>query len=338
MDEYIRAVESEARPYKNQPVDTVYWGGGTPALLNQQQIGRLVDFINNHFEVDRKAEWTIEANPENLDLTKARFLNSMGFNRLSIGIQSFDDSRLKFLGRNHDSEMALKAYESARAGGFENINVDLMFSFPGQTIDDIACDIVRLKSLRSEHVSLYGLTVEENSRFYVKRLKLDDQDLQARQYQFICEQLENHDLKQYEVSNFARKGFESVHNSNYWNGHSYIGLGVGAHSFMDNRRSWNVSKLAEYLQRVELGVSPCDGFEELSQETLLMERILLGLRKNEGIDIERIQQALAYRLSEDRLVILEEFVKEGFLLRDNAQLKATIKGRLVLDELSSRLI
>ena len=337
-DEYIDALDREAQRYRGARLDTVYIGGGTPTFLHERQLDVLVETIHRNFDVSRVSEWTIEANPEGLDLAKTKFLKARGFNRLSIGVQSFDDRYLKFLGRNHDRQLALRSYADAREAGFDNINLDLMFGFPGQTLEELSQDLRVLTQLHSEHVSLYNLTIEGNSRFHAKQLKLDDDEYLADQYVHIYGTLQTNGLCQYEVSNFARPGFGSKHNTSYWDGSPYIGLGVGAHSFLDRRRYWNVSKLQDYLSRVALNGEAVEGFEDLSAHTLLMERILFGLRKNEGVGIGDIERQLGIKLDEKREQMLDQWVRDGFLVRDKERLITTMKGRLVLDELSIRFI
>lgn len=338
VDDYIQAVITESRKYKDVRISTVYLGGGTPTFLDERQLSLMIENIRDCFDVGQVSEWTIEANPENLDIAKAKFLKARGFNRLSIGVQSFDDRYLKFLGRNHDRKLALRSYDNARDAGFGNINLDLMFGFPGQTLDELSQDLGVLTQLQSEHVSLYNLTVEGNSRFHVKQLKLDDEESLAGQYVHIVETLESRGLRQYEVSNFARPGFESRHNSNYWNGVPYVGLGVGAHGFLDHRRYWNAPKLQDYMARITSKGEAIEGFEDLGKETLLMERVLFGLRKNEGIIMNDIQQEVGLQLDDARARMLEQWVLDGFLVKDKGRIKTSMKGRLVLDELSSRLI
>ncbi len=338
VDDYIFALGEECKQYQGLNFSTVYLGGGTPTFLNDEQISQLAEHIRRYFIVDPNAEWTIEANPEHLNLSKAKFLKKTGFNRLSLGTQTFEDRYLKFLGRNHDCSTALSAYQAARDAGFNNINVDLMFSYPGQTEDEIRKDIQTLGQLKSEHVSLYGLTIDEKSRFYAQQLKLDDQELLAKQYVLICQLLEEQGLSQYEVSNFCRAGREAVHNSNYWNGSQYIGLGMGAHSYVDEKRYWNVSKLQDYLARIQKSGNATEDFENLTAETRLMERVLFGLRKNEGIQLSYIEREVGLRLVEEKLSTIESFIEAGFLVNKNDRLMTTMKGRLVLDELCSRLI
>lgn len=338
VDDYVVALENEIQKYNGTSVATVYFGGGTPTFLSERQIGKLTDVIRSHFKMDDDAEWTIEANPEHLNVSKAKFLKSIGFNRLSIGLQTFEDRFLKFLGRNHDRETALSAFCAAREAGFDNINCDLMFSFPGQTEEQISRDVRTLGELKSEHVSLYGLTIDEKSRFYAQRLKLDDQQILAAQYVLICKMLKEEGFLQYEVSNFCREGRESVHNSNYWDGSPYIGIGMGAHSYLGHRRHWNVSKLNEYLLRIQNARDAMEGFEDLSPQTRLLERILFGLRKNEGVNLDQIQADVGLALDQNRLDQMQYFIDDGFLVRIDGRIRTTLKGRLVLDEICSRLI
>lgn len=336
--DYIEALEKEAMRYRGMPITTVYFGGGTPSFLSEKELECLTAMVRRSFLCEPDTEWTMEANPESFDPSKAKFLKSLGINRLSLGVQSFNNRYLKFLGRNHDKDGALQAYDHARKAGFENVSLDLMFAFPGQTSDEITEDVQAMIALESEHISLYSLTIEENSRFFAKQLKLDDEERLAAHYVLISELLEKAGVRQYEISNFCREGRASQHNMNYWNGGSYIGLGVGAHGYLDHRRFWNVSKLPDYFSRVEAAGEAIEGFEELAPQTRLMERVLFGLRMNDGICIQDIEKSVGEKLTPERSQMVDDFVKDGFFVRDGARIRTSMKGRLVLDELSSRLI
>ncbi len=336
--DYIGALEKEAARYKGARVSTVYLGGGTPSFLNEKELERLAGLVRRNFICGPDSEWTIEANPESLDLSKAKFLKSLGMNRLSLGVQSLSDRYLKFLGRNHDRNGALRAYDHARKAGFDNINLDLMFDFPEQTSDELTQDVQAMTALESEHVSLYSLTIEENSRFFAKQLKLDDEERLAAHYVLICELLEKAGVCQYEVSNFCSDRRASQHNMNYWNGGSYIGLGVGAHGYLDHRRFWNVSRLQDYFSGVDASGEAVEGFENLTPQTRLMERVLFGLRMNDGICLQDIEQSAGVTLTVERSKMIDDFVNDGFFVREGTRIKTSMKGRLVLDELSSRLI
>ncbi|MDP2652522.1 MAG: radical SAM family heme chaperone HemW [Candidatus Omnitrophota bacterium] len=338
VDEYLDCLAREAGPWRGTDAGTVYWGGGTPSRLSPAQLERLAAIVRNNFAVPPDAEWTVECNPEDITADKARCLKNLGINRVSLGVQSFRDSFLKYLGRCHDAQRAGEAYEILRQAGFQNINLDLMFAFPQETEADLERDIRQVTAMGSEHVSLYTLTVEENSRFFAKHIvELEGGD-QARQYRIVAGRLEAAGLRQYEVSNFAKPGHESRHNGHYWTGGDYAGLGVGAHSHRNGRRSWNVSRLPEYLARFKDGRPPEDGSEQLAAGERFWETFLLGLRMNAGVDVKSLENRFACALGHDRTERIDAFVRDGFLWRDNGRIGATLEGRLVLDEISSRLL
>ena len=329
-DDYVQALVTEAQHYKGTHVQTIYLGGGTPSLLSEAQLNLLMDEFRRCFVIAPDAQISIEANPEGITLLKARCLKNLGFNRVSLGIQSMDERYLKFLGRIHDTVKALQAYHTLREAGFHNINLDLMYAFPGQTVDELQDDVHTIASLGSEHLSLYTLTIEPHSRFYATQMKLDDEAKIAAQYSLIADLLPDYGFNQYEVSNFAKPGFESLHNMNYWLGGSYIGLGVGAHGYMDGRRYWNADKLQIYLDGIISKGRAVEGYEDLTEETRVMEKVLFGLRMNKGINWDLLP------VSKHNQV--RDLIQAGFLSLENSVLKATNKGRLVLDEISARLI
>ncbi|MBI5415340.1 MAG: coproporphyrinogen III oxidase family protein, partial [Candidatus Omnitrophica bacterium] len=291
-----------------------------------------------------------------LDEARLRVMRVAGVNRVSLGIQSLDDRYLAYLGRNHDADKARQAYRMVRGAGsapqnpagkgaadlsprgFTNVNVDLMFSFPGQTLEEIKADVAGLTALGSEHISLYMLNLEEHSRFYARKVRLPDDDLQAGQYGMVAAELERAGYGQYEISNFARPGKESRHNLNYWQGGEYIGLGVGAHSYLDGKLSWNVDRLNIYIDRVGRGEPAVAGFRQLDGRERFKQALLIGLRMNRGVEVEGLQRLLDSCLTAEEQGKIEQFIRHGFFVREDGYLKATDKGRLVLDELCSQLI
>ena len=337
-DDYIGALEREAQVHRGARLNTVYLGGGTPTFLSAVQLERLMKFLRGHFIFEPDCEITIEANPDDVHIEKAECLLDLGFNRVSMGAQTFDDRYLKFLGRTHDAARARAAFECLRQAGFGNINVDLMYGFPGQSEEELDNDARRLADLQREHVSGYTLTIEPNSRFYARQMKLDDEEKLARHYALVTQALETAGLRQYEVSNFARHGYESRHNSHYWTGGDYIGLGMGAHSHAAGRRFWNEDKLVPYLEKVNAAGSAVAGEENLSLRQRLGERFVLGLRTNKGVDHAVLEDEIGCRLEKDVLRQVTELVKEGFLEKEGTTVRATMKGRLVLDDISARLI
>jgi len=329
-EEYVKALILEMKKHEGGNLKTIYFGGGTPSMLDENHLDVLMDAIGKNFSFQNDIEITIEANPESIGPSKARYLKARGFNRVSLGVQSLQDRYLRFLGRNHDAQKARDAHRILREAGFANINLDLMYAFPGQTEEELQEDVRAIARLGSEHLSLYTLTIEPNSRFHAVQVKLDDDEKLARQYLMIARILDEYGLGQYEVSNFAKPGFGSQHNRNYWLGGPYLGLGVGAHGFDGRRRYWNTSNLQEYIQRASSAGQLIDGFEDLTDAQLTMEKLLFGLRMNEGVPWALVPPVKAG--------LLQTWVKDGFLLLENENLKATDRGRLILDELSARLI
>lgn len=338
IDEYLLSLAQEAKQYQGARLKTLYFGGGTPSLLSEKQLQELFGIIHQYFNLDSVEELTLEANPEGLSVEKAAFLRELGVRRVSLGVQTFHDPYLKYLGRNHSAAKARGAFLNLREAGFDNINVDLMYGFPKESLKEIEEDLQELIQLDSEHVSLYTLTIEANTRFATRGVQLEGDDEQAAQYRYVQGFLEDHGWRQYEISNFAKKGKESRHNINYWSGGDYIGLGVGAHSHLQGKRFWNTDKLMDYLKRNKEGATTIEGKEVLNQEERFLEYLLFGLRMNQGIDLEKLQNRLNVRLDSSRLEKIEHYIEEGFLCKEKNSLKTTAKGQLVLDELCARLI
>lgn len=207
MDVYCDSLIKEAQTYKGSAFKTVYIGGGTPTFLSGVQLERLFLNLRKNFNISENTEWTIEANPEGIPTDKLKLLKNLGVNRISLGVQSLSDRYLKYLGRNHSKETAVRAYNNIREAGFDNVNVDLMFGFRNQSMEELKNDVNALTSLKSEHVSLYALTIEKDSRFYTQKVQLQGDEFQSNQYTLITRLLKEAGFKQYEVSNFAREGF-----------------------------------------------------------------------------------------------------------------------------------
>ena len=337
-DSYLHCLSREAERYRHAELKTIYIGGGTPSLLREDSLRTMMGMVRSKFDCSHVVEWSIEANPEDIDLKKARLLLDLGFNRISLGVQSFNDRYLKYLGRCHSVQTARQAFDDLRQAGFCDINIDLMYSFPGQTRKEIEEDVSSLIALQSEHVSLYTLTIEKNSKFFVQNLEQQENHKQAEYYEAVVHLLENAGFHQYEISNFSKQGRESQHNLNYWTGGDYIGLGVSAHSHQEGRRSWNVSRFYEYMTRMKNGISPQEGEEKLSREKRLQESLLFGLRMNAGVNVKQLEEKFKCLLPEETKRKIAEFVQGGWLTCENNCLKTTLKGRLVLDELSGYLV
>ncbi len=334
--EYLDAVSAEAARHKGMKVSSVYIGGGTPSVLSDEGLAHLVSLITGCFIVDEN-ERTIELNPDGMTLSRAVLLKALGFTRVSFGVQSFHQKYLSYLGRTHTPDEGFNVFKMLRAAGFDNINVDLMFGFPGQTMAELDEDIDAVLSLGSEHVSIYALTVEPKSLFSVRSEKVSD-DLQEEFYRRVWGRLNAAGLLQYEISNFSRLGFESVHNLNYWQGGEYLGLGMGAHSHLGGMRFWNADTFPKYLDRMRCDGSAVAGSENLPASEKMVETFLFGLRMNAGVDLDALQKRFGCRLTQDKVDELEHLIAAGFLVEDGERICVTDKGRLVLDEISARLI
>jgi len=338
IDDYLQCLTAEAQQYPNKEINSIYIGGGTPTFIDDDQIKNLFHMISTNFKFSKDIEITMEANPEGIDSKKAKFIKSLGVNRMSLGIQSLNNKYLKYLGRNHDRVKALATYRLLRNVGFTNINVDLMISLPDQSREEIIDDVKQMAQLDSQHISVYCLSIEENSKFYARKMALADDTDRGEEYLLVSDLLKQHGLLQYEISNFAKDGFESKHNINYWVGGRYIGLGVGAHSYMDNVRYWNSSNFSDYRSGIKDGQFDPSGQEEINPYDQYIEKILLGLRMNRGVNMTALNGSSNLALDANRQRMLDQFIQQGYLTHNNGKLTTTDKGKIVLDEICSKLI
>ncbi len=338
IDGYLDALAREASRYRGRQCATVYIGGGSPSFLSVEEWARLVMILRENFSWGHGAEVSVECNPEDVTREKARAFAEAGVTRVSLGAQTFDDRALAALGRCHDRAAALRAVETLRTAGFENINVDLMIDIPGQTRDGLDTDIATLRSLQVEHVSCYSLTVEPGSRFFVQGGQQSGDEGAPSLYINAVEGLEAAGWRQYEVSNFCRPGYESRHNLNYWQGGNYLGLGVGAHSHEEGHRWWNIVPTREYIAALRDGAAVIAGEERLTGYARLCEAVVFGLRMCDGIDLAGLGMRFGVSLAGDEKGAIERFVEEGFLAREGDRVRTTRKGLLVLDEISSSLV
>ena len=334
--DYMAALGREMARHAGVPVATVHVGGGTPSVLSAEDIAELTALIRKNFIIEGR-EWACELNPESVTRSRAQALKAAGFTRVSLGVQSFQEKYLRYLGRPHGRADALRAFAVLRETGFDNINVDLMFGFPGQATAELDEDLAGLLSLGSEHVSLYALTVDEKSLFHTRGVKVCD-DEQAERYHRACARLNDAGLAQYEVSNFAREGFMSAHNLNYWQGGDYIGVGMGAHSHSGGVRSWNADTFPLYMAMMKDAGSAETGREELGAPRKMMETFLFGLRMVRGVDMALLQERFGCEFSQVTREGIGVLAAEGFILNEGGCVRVTDKGRLVLDEISARLI
>lgn len=340
-DRYVEAVCRELRAWSHLaargPLHTVFFGGGTPSMLTPAQCQRLLDTIAATLGLAPEAEISLEANPSTADAAKFRALRQLGVNRLSLGVQAFDDADLRLLGRMHSAAEAERAYETARQAGFSNVNIDLMFGIPGGPRWHWQHTLQRTIALQPEHVSTYSLTIEEGTRFarryHQGRLQPVSDDDDAWAYAHAMEVLAAAGYAQYEVSNFARPGFRSRHNWGYWHGAAYLGVGLAAHSFLDGHRRWNVPELQTYIDRLEAGQSPGAGEETIDAVTRRREEVWLQLRTCAGVactsgEIEAVR----------RLPKFQGLLQAGLVQVEAGRIRLTPAGFAVADAIGVELV
>ena len=304
---YLVALKKEISSIPaDRPISTLFIGGGTPTVLTADQLSDLIGHIFEHFDFTNDHESTIEANPGTLDIAKLKAIRSAGINRISIGVQSFNNDELVFLGRIHSGSEAEEAVRLARDAGFKNIGVDLIYGIPGQDIETWKKTLEKAASLKPNHISAYELTVEEGTELYKMRKDMLKEDEIIGMYEHTIEYLKAEGYLHYEISNFGLPGSLSRHNLNYWDRGDYYGAGTGAHSFVENKRSYNTADLKQYLEFVPGKKSPVEHSEEITPENAISEAIFLGLRKTAGINIEAFSRR--YKISLP--VLYEKEIKE----------------------------
>jgi oxygen-independent coproporphyrinogen III oxidase len=319
--------------------DTVYFGGGTPSLLRPEHFEIILKQINRYFNLTYEIEITFEANSGDSDLEYFKDIFSLGINRLSLGVQSFHEKILKFLGRRHTGSQARKAIEDTRRAGFKNIGLDLIYGIPGQDIDSWLETLEIAVAYSPEHLSCYELTIEENTPFALEVQKgtfpLPDEETQREFFIRTSEFLEAKGYIHYEVSNFARgEEYLSRHNQKYWDHTSYLGLGPSAHSFDGARRWWNHRSVEKYLASIERGILPIESFEDLTREQKMLEEIYFGMRTRKGIDLKRFRQKFGVDLEVEKAKTLSLLKEEGLITIQNGVLSPTRAGLAVADRLA----
>ena len=310
---------------------TIFFGGGTPTALTIAQLELLLRGFQQQLDLSHLQEWTIEANPGSVSERKAALLFEFGINRISLGVQSWDNKLLEVLGREHNAHQAEESFRILRQAGFPNINVDLMFGLPGQTGAQWEATLQKTIQLRPEHISAYCLTYEEDTEFFLRHARGElrsNADLEADFFQMAMFMLEKAGYEQYEISNYARPGCASVHNRAYWMGENYLGIGPSAFSTLGMRRWQNVPNYREYADRVLTDRSPINSTEELTVEMKRAEKIAMLLRTREGVPIKALAQSEQTR----------EFVALGFLQQSNSSFVLTRAGKSVADSVAEALI
>lgn len=327
---YLEGLAAEMhRRQKDAPsgVSSLFIGGGTPTALTEAGLEELLKGIHNYFRFEAGIpEKTVEGNPGTLTPEKLSLLHAYGINRFSLGVQSFDDGLLRRVGRIHSADDARRGIQALRNSGFRNLNLDLMFGLPGQDLAAWRKTVEEALAWQPEHLSLYGLMLEEGTPLYraendITLGMLPDDDLQADMYEWAVVRLEQAGYKRYETSNFARPGYECRHNLAYWHGEEYLGLGPGAVSFQGRARIKNIEDIRKYREMATTGAQAVAEREELSKQDLMFERVMLGLRLAEGLELKAFTRDFGVKVEDIYARVLEKYEKQGILKREKGYLK-----------------
>ena len=325
-DAYIDALRKEAAQYTGMEFDTVFIGGGTPSVLRANQLERLFDITNSTFKIAPETEFSIEVNPGTLDADKIAAIVNGGVNRVSIGVQSFDDNELAAIGRIHTAAQAIRAVEEIHSAGIKNINVDLMTSIPKQSSQSLRKSLETAVSLPVTHISAYSLILEEGTPLYDDyengKLILPDDDEDRDNFDMLLEFLKNHGFERYEISNFARAGFECRHNIKYWECREYVGLGLAAHSYLDKKRFYNTSDLNKYLR----GEFRAEDILQLDRADLFSEFMMMGLRMTRGVSEAEFLSRFGEKIETIYGKQLEKFINSGLMAHENGRYFLTARG------------
>lgn len=341
---YINAVCREMELRKNyirEPFSTIYLGGGTPSLLDEAELTKLFLYINNVYDVDRNAEITMECNPDDITPKFTNMLSRLPINRVSMGAQTFADSRLRLLHRRHNSDEVKHAVKLLREAGIKNISIDLMFGFPDESLSQWKEDISAALALNVEHISAYSLMYEEDTPLWkmldTGKVKEIDEELSLTMFKELVCQLTDAGYEHYEISNFARPGYRSRHNSCYWHQVPYIGLGAAAHSFDLNSRQWNVADLKLYIEEINNGIIPMER-EELDNDTTFNDIITTALRTSDGIDLNVLETRLGKRYRNTLISAAGKHLEQGLLEIRHDRLRLTSEGIFISDMVMSDLM
>lgn len=342
---YITALEQEILQWgerlQHPTLDTLFFGGGTPTFLDSKDLARLLNALRKSFDIAKDAEISIEANPGTITPEKLVALQGEGFNRISIGVQSFNHNDLKTLGRIHSPQDVFVAVSSARQAGWRNINLDLIFGIPGQTIESWKETLKQVAELQPEHISAYSLILEEDTTFWrlaaIGKLNLLPEDLVAEMYEYLVMAMRDAGYLHYEISNFTKPGMECRHNLRYWNYEEYIGLGAGAVSFIDGIRFRKPESLARYIDDVKSGIISISEVEKLSLKTKVSERLMLGLRLIEGISLNDLSCVERDIYDKNIALKFKKYEEADLLAVKPGTLRLTSKGLLLANEVMQSL-
>ena len=337
IDSYIKNLKKEINSYQERlsvDIDSIYIGGGTPSYIDPVYIKKIIDEVRK-FKISDLKEFTIECNPNSISKEKLAIYKDIGINRISLGVQSFDDEVLGAIGRNHTADIALKDIDMIRNAGFDNLSFDLMLNLPKQSYRSIKNDLEMVKKISPEHISWYSLILEEGSRFYAldKKGKLDlmEDDDEVDIFEEIIEELDSLGLKRYEISNFAKKGYESYHNKKYWEGRGYIAFGMSGSGYLTNYRYTNTRNFIHYEQKIGQGNLPIDEISYIDKEDKEKEYIIFKLRETSGINLADFKKLFGHDFLHTYEKEIDQFIDDDFFVIDG-NFKFSQKGMNLSNE------
>ena len=343
-DQMVDALRNEVVLRKDytgdEQIETIYFGGGTPSVLSADELGMLIHVITENYPVSAKAEITLEANPDDLNPQKVKELRQIPVNRFSIGIQSFFEEDLKWMNRAHNASEAHSSIKRVQDAGFENITADLIYGYPLLSNEKWKFNLRELIELQIPHISSYAMTVEPATALasFIKKGKQKpmDEPQSARQFEILMDELESAGFEHYEISNFAKPGRYSNHNSNYWQGVNYIGIGPSAHSFNGESRQWNVSDNTKYIQALQGKKIPFE-IEHLTMENRINEYIMTALRTSKGMDLNLVSQRFHSDYNSQIMQALEPFLEKEWAIITDQTITLSKEGKLFADQIASEL-
>lgn len=340
VDEYIESLGKEMALWRDQlqdaAIETIFIGGGTPTALSEDQLARLFTLIYEHIPMDAVVEFTSEANPDELTFEKMKLMKSFGVNRLSMGVQTFDQELLKVLGRTHSNEHVYEVIENAKKIDFPSISIDLMYGLPNQTMEQWKHSLQEAYRLNIPHISAYSLLVEPKTIFYnlmsKGKLSLPGEDLEAEMYGYLMDEMKVHGYEQYEISNFSHEGKNSMHNLLYWENDEYFGFGAGAHGYVNSVRYSNHGPLKKYMQTIDENAKPIMTEKDVTVIEKMEEEMFLGLRKTAGVSLERFEQRYGQTLYDVYGKELDELLQKELIIIEQGYIKLTLRGRFIGNE------
>ena len=341
VDAYLEHLIQETRSYEIGKLRTLYIGGGTPTALSAQQLAYLLTELPKVMDLSEVEEFTIEANPGDLDPDKIAVLKDSQVNRVSLGVQTFDNKMLKKIGRSHQEQDIYDNICHLKHAGFDNISIDLIYALPGQTMDQVKENVAKAIDLDIPHMSLYSLILENHTVFMNRmrrgRLPLPKEELEAEMFEYIIEELEKAGFEHYEISNFSKHGFESRHNLVYWDNAEYYGLGAGASGYVDGIRYKNHGPIRHYLEAVEAGKARITE-EHLTLEEKMEEELFLGLRKKTGVSKARFEEKFGVSFDQRYGQVVASLTEQGLLVPDDKQVRMTKRGLFLGDTVAEKFI